>query len=137
MISQTNTSATLAKIATLAAKNSHPTILSSCFSEGLKLNPQLANDPLIYAACDSGSIAILRVLLDNGTDVNKYLELGGSPLVSACRAGNVELTNYLLDQGADPNNGCCSGDYESLVWAILGSNAPLDLVVRYLRGGRW
>ena len=126
---------TLTDMATLCAKNGHAPILSFCFSEGLKLNPELVNDPLIYAACDSGSVAIFRVLLDNGMDVDQYLELSGSPLVSACRGGNVELAKFLLDQGADPNNGYCNGDYESLVWAIAGSNASLDMVNLLLARG--
>ena len=93
------------------------------------------NDPLIYSACDSGSIAIFRVLLDNGLDVNKYLELSGGPLTTACHSGNVDLATFLLDRGADPNNGYCLGEYESLVWAILGNEASLDMVRLLLARG--
>ena len=134
----TNTSVktpTLSQMATLSAKNAYPSILSFCFSEGLTLNLEHVNDPLIYAAGNSGSIAIFCVLLDNGMDVNKYLEQGGLPLVSACKAGKVELANFLLDQGADPNNGYVLGDYESLVWAIVGANASLDMVELLLARG--
>ena len=125
----TNTSSTqesiLAQMAILAARSAHPSILSFCFSQGLKLNAELVNDPLIYAACDSGSIAVFRVLLDNGMEANHYLELNGSPFVAACRAGNLGLARFLLDHGADPNNGYSDGDYESLVWAILNSSHDL------------
>ena len=93
------------------------------------------NDPLIYAACDSGSIAIFRILLDNGMEANHYLELSGSPIVAACGAGNLDLARFLLDQGADPNNGYSNGDYESLVWAILGSSSSPDLVGLLLARG--
>ncbi|KAF6229667.1 hypothetical protein HO173_011313 [Letharia columbiana] len=126
---------TLSHMAALAARNAHPSILSFCFSEGLTLNPELVNDPLIYATCDSGSVAVFRVLVDHGMDVDRYLELGGSPLVSACQAGNVELARFLLDRGADPNNGYALGDYEALVRAIVGSNASLDLVELLLARG--
>lgn len=125
----------LTQMATIAAKNKNPSILSFCFSEGLKLDPENVNDPLIRAACSSGSIETVRVLLDNGMDVNKYLELDGSPLVSACYAGNVPLARYLLDEGADPNIGYPCGDYEALVWAIVGSNASLELVELLLARG--
>ena len=125
----------LTQMAVLSAKSAHPSILSFCFSEGLKLNSELVNDPLIYAACDSGSIAVFRVLLDNGMGVNHYLELNGSPFVAACRAGNLDLAKFLLDQGADPNNGYSNGDYESLVWTILGSNSSPDLVGLLLARG--
>ena len=125
----------LAQMAILSARSARPSILSFCFSEGLKLNSELVNDPLIYAACDSGSIAVFRVLLDNGMGVNHYLELNGSPFVAACRAGNVDLAKFLLDHGADPNNGYSNGDYESLVWAILGSDSSPDLVGLLLARG--
>ena len=42
---------------------------------------------------------------------------------------------FLLDQGADPKNGYSSSDYESLVWAILGSNSSQGLVDLLLARG--
>lgn len=125
----------LTEIAILSARNAHPTILSFCFTSGLTLNSKNENDPLIYAACDSGSVAIFRVLLAHGLSVNKYLELGGGPLVSACEHGNVDLATFLLDEGADPNNGQFSGDYEALVWAVVGDHASLDMVKLLLARG--
>ena len=124
----------LSKMATLAAENAHPAILS-CFSEGLVIDPEHVNDPLIYAACDSGSIPIFRVLLDNGMDVDNYLELGGDPLVSTCYHGNVELANFLLDQGADPNLDHFLGGYISLIWATVGDKASLNLLRLLLERG--
>ena len=118
----------LSKMATLAAENAHPAILSFCFLEGLVIDPEHVNDPLIYAACDSGSIPIFRVLLDNGMDVDNYLELGGDPLVSTCYHENVELATFLLDQGADPNSDHFLGGYVFLIWAIVGDKASLDLL---------
>lgn len=125
----------LAQMAILSAKFAHPSLLSFCFSEGLELKSKLVNNPLVYAACDSGSIAIFRVLLDNGMEANYYLELNGSPFVAACQAGNLGLARFLLDHGADPNIGYSSGEYEPLVWAILGSNSSQDLVSLLLARG--
>ncbi len=119
---------TLSQMAVLSAKNSHPPILTFCFSEGLTMNPSLVNDPLVYAACDAGSIAVFEVLLEHGMDVNTYLEMNGSPLVSACYAGNIELAKALLDHGADPNCGYPLGHYEALIWTIVGPRASLELV---------
>ncbi|KAL9046078.1 MAG: hypothetical protein Q9214_000996 [Letrouitia sp. 1 TL-2023] len=126
---------TLSQMAILSAKNSHPTILTFCFSEGLTMNPGLVNDPLVYAACDSGSIPVFEVFLEHGMDVDKYLEMGGSPLVSACYHGNVELARFLLDCGADPNCGYPLGYYEALVWAIIGNRASLEVVKLLLERG--
>ncbi|KAI4158944.1 MAG: hypothetical protein LQ342_006977 [Letrouitia transgressa] len=126
---------TLSQMAILSAKNSHPPILNFCFSEGLTMNPNSVNDPLVYAACSSGSIPVFEVFLEHGMDVDKYLELGGSPLVSACYHGNVELARFLLDRGADPNCGYPLGDYEALVWAIIGDRASLEIVDLLLEKG--
>ena len=126
---------TLSQMAIISAENSHPPILSFCFSEGLPMNPDNVNDRLVYAACDSGSIPVFEVLLEQGMDVNKYLELEGSPLVSACYHGNVELARFLLDRGADPNCGYPLGHYEALVWAIIGDQASLEVVKLLLESG--
>ncbi len=126
--------ATLSQMAILSSKYSHSPILAFCFSEGLKLDTEKVNDPLIYAASDSGSVAIFRVLLDNGLDANEYQEMG-SPLVSTCYSGNVELATFLLDHGADPNSGYPLGDYECLVWAIVGDHASLEMVKLLLTRG--
>ncbi|KAL8823310.1 MAG: hypothetical protein Q9191_005975 [Dirinaria sp. TL-2023a] len=128
-------SSTLSQMSILAAAHSDPEILSLCFSQGLTFNSDNVNDPLLYAACDNGSTEVFKVLLDNGVDANQYLELGGSPLVSACATGKLSLAKFLLDRGADPNCGYISGDYEALVWAIVGQNANLDVVKLLLERG--
>lgn len=126
---------TLSQMALFSAKNSHPSILTFCFSEGLTMNPDLVNDPLVYAACDTNSTATFGILLEHGMDVNQYLEMGGSPLVSACYNGNVELASFLLNHGADPNNGYVLGHYEALVWAIVGPQTSPELVKLLLARG--
>ncbi|KAI4210758.1 MAG: hypothetical protein LQ351_006434 [Letrouitia transgressa] len=125
----------LSQMAILSAKNSHPPILAFCFSEGLTMNPDSVNDPLVYAACDSGFIPVFEVLLEHGMDLDKYLEMGGSPLVSACCHGNVELVRFLLDCGANPNCGYPLGHYEALVWAIISDQASLEIVELLLERG--
>ena len=112
---------TLSQMAILSAKNAHPAILSFCFSSGLTLQKDKVNDPLIHAACDSASIPIFAVLIDEGgMSVNHYLELGGDPLTSAVYNGNVELAEFLLQRGADPSSDYPLGNYSALVWAVVG-----------------
>ena len=125
----------LTQMAIVAAENKHPSILSFCFSKGLELDPEELIDPLIQAACCSGSIETIRVLLDNGMDVRFYLKMDVSPLVSACYTGDVALARFLLDAGADSNIGYPCGGYMALVWAIVGSNASLEMVELLLARG--
>lgn len=125
----------LSQMSVLAVQHAHSNILSFCFSEGFKIDPEHVNDPLLDAACDTGSIEIFQTLFDHGVDVNRYLETGGSFLTSACFHGNVALVKFLLDRGADPNIGYPLGHYEALVWAIVGSNASIDIVRLLLSHG--
>lgn len=125
----------LYQMGTISARNDQSDILSFCFAEGLEIDPGNVNDPFIYAAYACSSVAVFRVLLDNGIDVNKYQELGGSPLVAACEHGNVELAAFLLDHGADPNNGYFVGEWEALIWAIVGDKASLNMVRLLLERG--
>lgn len=118
----------LSQMALLATKSSQPDILSFCFSQGFKLDPDDVNDMLIYTVGGHGSIELWDVLLSNGLDVNKYLESGGSPLVMACAAGNFKLAELLLDRNANPNNGYHSGGYQALVWAVSGPDPNRDIV---------
>lgn len=120
----------LTQMAIVAAENKHSSILSFCFSKGLELDPEEFIDPVIQAACCSGSIETIRVLLDNGMNVKDHLELDISPLVSACYTGNIALARFLLDKGADSNIG-----HEALVWAIVGPNASLEMVELLLARG--
>ena len=125
----------LTQMAIVAAENKHPSILSFCFSQGLELDPEELIDPLIQAACCSGSIETIRVLLDNGMDVKNYLKLDASPLLSACYTGNIALARCLLEEGAEFNIGYSSGGSRALVWAIVGSNASLEMVELLLTRG--
>lgn len=49
-------------------------------------------------AADSGSIDMVRLLLDRGADVNK-----ACPLLYASLKGNLKIVELLLERGADPN----------------------------------
>ena len=126
---------TLSQISLLAARHTHPDILSFCFSEGFRIDPDHVNDPLLDAACDVESIEIFETLFNHGIDVNRYLEINGSFLTCACYHGSVALVKYLLDHGADPNIGYPLGHYEALVWAIVGSHASIEIVKPLLSHG--
>ena len=125
----------LSQISLLAARHTHPDILDFCFSEGFKINPDHVNDPLLDTACDVESIVVFETLFNHGIDVNRYLEINGSFLTSACYHGNAALVKHLLDHGADPNIGYPLGHYEALVWAIVGSQASIEIVILLLSHG--
>ena len=126
---------TLSEMAVLSAQNKRLEILEFCFHAGFKMDPERINDPLLYAACDTGSVELFNALILNGMDVDIYSELNGSPLTAACYKGNVDLVRFLLENGANPNIGYPLGRYEALVWSIVGDNASTKVVDLLLKHG--
>jgi uncharacterized protein len=59
------------------------------------------NVAAIHAAAASQSLAIVRLLIDAGADVNQRQESGFAPLHEAAATGQLELVRLLLDHGAD------------------------------------
>ena len=47
--------------------------------------------------------SMIRLLVENGANVNSRAELGWTPLILAARGGDLENVKYLLSKGADPN----------------------------------
>jgi ankyrin repeat protein len=56
----------------------------------------------LLTACCNGQIDVIRMLLDNGADVDQNDE-GSTPLFAACENGHVDAARLLLDKGADVN----------------------------------
>ncbi len=77
-------------------------------------NP-MRNQPLHACIALSRSEQTVRILIDQGADVNMAQAGGYTPLHQAAAAGLVELTRILLEAGAKPdlrcNQGKCPADY--------------------------
>lgn len=59
-------------------------------------------DMPLHTACRWGEIESVKVLVENGADVNALGEFGHTPLFSACGSGSFEMVEFLLKQGANP-----------------------------------
>ena len=55
----------------------------------------------LYAACFNGHVNAVRLLLDNGADVDQANKYGATPVYAACQEGHVDAALLLLDKGAD------------------------------------
>lgn len=62
----------------------------------------LGNTALTYA-CAGGFIDIVKVLLNEGANIEDHNENGHTPLMEAASAGHVEVARVLLDHGAGIN----------------------------------
>jgi uncharacterized protein len=67
----------------------------------MERNP-LGDTPL-HTACSWGELEPVKVLLENGADINARGDHGASVLFNAIIGGNPAVVGLLLRQGADPN----------------------------------
>jgi ankyrin repeat protein len=89
----------------LAAYFGHPAIVKFLLDEGADVN-QVAENPIriapIHAAVSNKDLETVRLLIENGADVNAPQQKGFTPLHGAAGNGSVEIMDLLLAHGADP-----------------------------------
>eukprot|EP00931_Biecheleriopsis_adriatica_P115559 TRINITY_DN91342_c0_g1_i1.p1 TRINITY_DN91342_c0_g1~~TRINITY_DN91342_c0_g1_i1.p1 ORF type:complete len:482 (+),score=87.35 TRINITY_DN91342_c0_g1_i1:48-1493(+) len=85
--------------------------------------------PLMLAAGadQEGSVAIVRCLLEAGSDLETRDENGWTALMHACRNGNEEIARTLLAQGASLRVASADGK-TPVILAALGSKRKLNLL---------
>ena len=71
---------------------SHPDLVQELYARG---------DTALHHACRNGDLAVVRILVKGGADVNRMNEGGHFPLYCAAGHGHAETVRYLLQQGAD------------------------------------
>lgn len=57
----------------------------------------------LHHACWNGQGEVVKVLIENGTDVNKLNDDGESPLILASQNGRNDFSEMLISEGADVN----------------------------------
>lgn len=88
---------------TIAIKNSHPEIVRKLIHAGCEYNDSLTDqlDPPLLLAVASGNENIVKILLEEGVDVDMENGKGESPLHLAARQQLPSLFEQLMDAGAD------------------------------------
>jgi len=71
----------------------------------------------LWAACQNGSVDMVRLLLEAGANPNVALLSGETPLMVAARAGKTEIIRQLLARRADPNK-TATRRQTALMWAV-------------------
>lgn len=54
-------------------------------------------------AYKQNAVAVIKLLLDHGANVDIRQPIKGTPLMMSVKSGNIELVRLLLSRGADPN----------------------------------
>ncbi|KIJ10400.1 hypothetical protein PAXINDRAFT_40640, partial [Paxillus involutus ATCC 200175] len=55
----------------------------------------------LHSACFRGHMNIIKLLLEQGADVNALGKCCGTPLHAACSGGDIDIVDLLLQKGAD------------------------------------
>lgn len=88
--------------------------------------------PLIWAV-GSGKAEMVRMLLENGAQVDKPNPKGLTPLFLASMDGNTEVVQALLEAGANPNV-CCNKNAEPPLYIAVLNGYP-EIVALLLKHG--
>lgn len=80
---------------------------------------------ILINAVENGDSTTVRVLINNGMDVNDWDEYGTTPLMIAASNGHTDIVRLLLNAGADVNVQSEYG-YTALILALcLDARKPL------------
>ena len=83
-------------------------------------------------ASSCGHLAIVRLLIDRGADVNRTYDDGATALHLACQDGHTEVVGLLIDRGADINAATAAGRTS---FFVACQNNRYDIVELLMRKG--
>jgi hypothetical protein len=96
-----------------AAEHHHLELARELIAEGADLRASV--DPLI-AACESGDLPIVQLLVEHGAEINARGQQDDTPLMNAASHANLEVVQYLLKVGAERSP-------HDLKWLEMGAAA--------------
>lgn len=83
--------------------------------------------------CAGGHENVVRVLLDNGANVEDHNENGHTPLMEAASAGHVQVAKILLEHGAGINTH--SNEFKESALTLACYKGHLEMVRFLLEAG--
>ena len=86
---------------------------------------RLTRSSLLTDVAKRGHIEVLRVLLDEGADVNyAWPDTGITPLMEAARHGRLDTMRFLLQRGASIGK-TPDERFRTMAWAVRSDNADI------------
>ncbi len=105
----------------LVGANANAKINISAFNSDFEFN----TTPLIHAVSNAkDKPEIVKILLDNGADVNSVNDFGWTPLMEATSRNNLDVIKMLVDNGANIN-AADNQFYTCLMKAVSQGNLPI------------
>jgi ankyrin repeat protein len=100
-------------------------IVEMLLARGAKINDADAyGHSALFNACKAGKINIVKVLVENGADVDQRMAHGNggfTPLIEAIICKRNDVVEYLLEKGAEIEK-TCAGTGTPLWWAANSGN---------------
>jgi ankyrin repeat protein len=84
----------------IAASRGRYENLEYMLNAGFKSDAVYRGDPILYWAMQSSNLEIVRLLCENGSDVNAVNSEGKAPIFDAAGFGLIHILKYLLSKGA-------------------------------------
>lgn len=100
--------------------------------------PEFESYTPLGCAAKNGRTAAVKVLLDNGADINqkkggyRFGNYNPTPLILAAREGHAETVKLLLARGADVKATDSMLQISALMWAVLSAQGEHAEIVRLL-----
>lgn len=118
-----------------AACNNHVPLARALLESGVDVNAKMGSASALYHACDAGSPAVVKLLIEAGADVNLRDETQETALENAAHKGFTVIVAMLLKAGADVNLGYplhsamhAPEANEAIVTLLLQAGADIDKV---------
>lgn len=112
-------------------------IMTLLISRGADVNQfGFSGSTPLHMAAARGNVAMARLLIEAGADVNRRKEIDAqeTPLMDAAYAGRPEALQLLLDHGADASVKDAFHDETALEMAINAAKGPDPEVLKHLDG---
>ncbi|XP_043479806.1 putative ankyrin repeat protein RF_0381 [Leptopilina heterotoma] len=116
----------------LAISNNHPSVFDILVKKSNLNATNIYGETPLHLATEGNHIQLVKILLENGANVNEQTRRGSTPLHLALIKKHIELTEILLQNGADVNIQQIQ-DMTPFHLAISGNH--IQLVEKFLQNG--
>ena len=120
---------TLENLTGAAAHNSHAQTISYLLTHGV----DLSSWDILLGVLHSKSLAIYKVVLAAGYDVNHDFDYIGDAIIYTASTDDIELAKFLLANGADVNLHLQTGQFSAL--AVAARSASVEMVELLIGAG--
>jgi tetratricopeptide (TPR) repeat protein len=114
-----------------ACENGYLDLANYYIDKGLVVNPdaKLVRPPLISACgCDTDNVAMVKMLIDKGANVNATDSNGSTPIFVAAANVNKNVIELLIKKGGNPDTYNEKGHFSTPLLVVISKNPKKDII---------